>query len=275
MIAFKFDLSRQKDYYNLVKYKIKTQFYQNLHFYVLPTMPEKFRNRVVYFPEVCEPLKIYKKQKVNLDRLEIEWNKESKSFLRKAKKYFPELNKLNIIISPQFYGTMGSYEIDKNKIVVMPRYDRNIIALQKLIINALTGYYNINLDWSNKQKKVDSIQGEIFSKTKSMLNVLDTEFAGRLAVESTKYLEKLKLNSKIEITKPDNLTKNETEIFNLLLRNKNKLVSFDEISQWLWKENIEEKYSEYAITKLIERLRKKLPKNLIHSQRGIGYLIHI
>lgn len=286
MITFKFELKEQEGYYKSVKEKLKTQFYQNLHFYVLPKMPEKFRGRVVFLPEVCKPDKIYKKQRIRIENLGKEWKLTERDFLKKLKQFFPEINSVNILISPSLYGTVGSYHLKETEIVIKPRYDRKITGLQKLIITALTHYfffsYSEKIDktdkvWFDKQNRSAEIENGFFSqqKHKSMLKVLDTEFAGRLAEESSKYLEKLKSVSKAEIRKPDGLTKSENEIFNLLLRNKNKLVTFEEISEWLWREKIEEKYSEYAITKLIERLKKKLPKNIIHSQRGIGYLLHI
>ncbi len=286
MITFKFDLEKQESCYKIVKEKLKTQFYQDLKFYVLPFLPEKFRNRVVFLPEKCEPEKIFKKQKAKIDQLEDSWNKVSKEFIKKLKIYFPKLDSIDIIISPQLYGTIGSYQIKEKEIIIKPRYERKIMGLKKLIITALTHYFffdyndkkdKADKDWFDKQSKAAEIENSFFPqrKHKSMLKVLDTEFAGRLAEESSKYLEKLKATSKTQIVKPDNLTKNENIAFNLLLRSKNKLVSFEEISEWLWRENTDEKYSEYAITKLIERLKKKLPKNLIHSQRGVGYLLYV
>ncbi|MBP9817267.1 helix-turn-helix domain-containing protein [Candidatus Shapirobacteria bacterium] len=61
-------------------------------------------------------------------------------------------------------------------------------------------------------------------------------------------------------------------MFDVLKKYIGQLVSFDRIATELWQES-EEKYSEYAITKLIERLKKKLPKYSIHSQRGVGYIL--
>lgn len=286
MFTFKFELERQSEYYKKAREKLKTQFYQELKFYVLPFMPEKFRDRVVFLPEICTPEKIYKRQKVKIDQLESSWNKISKEFTKKIKIYFPKLDSVNITISPQLYGTVGSYRLHNNEIIVKPRYDRKIMGLQKLIITALTHYFffdyidkkeKADKKWFDKQSMAAEIENEFFpkGKHKSMLKILDTQFAGKLAEESAKYLEKLKIKPERLPEKPDNLTRSENIVFNLLLRNKNKLVSFEEISEWLWQDKSEEKYSEYAITKLIERLKKKLPKNLIHSQRGTGYLLHI
>lgn len=282
MIKFKFDLAGQINEYEKVKEKLKTDFYQKLHFYVLPEMPEKFRNRVVFLPKKCDPKIIYKKHRFQIDKLESEWNKSEKLFSKKLKVIFPKIDIVEIVISPVFYGTVGTYELDKNKIIVSPRYDRSILNIQKLVINALTHYfyfgYKIKLNndiekWHEKQSLTTKFQEQIFGKGKSMLKILDTEFAGKLAQKSTTYLEDLGYPSNKPIDYPANLTKNEKRVFDLLLKNINKLVTFEEIGDVLW-EDTTDKYSEYAITKLIERLKKKLPPRFIHSQRGVGYILH-
>lgn len=277
MITWKFDFNWQKNRYKEVKEKLKTGFYQNHKFYVLPFMPEKFRNRVVFLPEVCEPNVIYKKQRIKLQKLEAEWKNRELGFVKNIKNFFPKVKKLDIFVFPSFYGPVGSFEIDKNKIIIKPRYDRSVEAIQKLLVNALTNKYLVTkkTNWRKIQDKVNEIQDKIFpnSKLKQMKRILDSEFAGKLAEENNKYLESLKVNSKFQILKPNNLTKSEKEVFNLLLRNKNKLVTYDQIAETIWGEFQDEKFSEYAITKLVERLKKKLPINIIHSQRGIGYLL--
>ncbi len=291
MFTFKFDLDSQLEAYNIVKDNIKNDdFYQKLNFYILPFMPEKFRNRVVFFPEEFEPEKIYRKQKVKILKLESEWNNQINDYSKKLSTCFPNLNDINIIISPQLYGTIGSYKLDKNKITVKPRYDRNIVGLHKLVITALVHYFEYNPKksieneieiWKDKQNKSKLIQEKIIksSKVKSMTNVLDTEFAGKLAEESAKYLEKLKSSSNFEVVKPENLTVSERNLLNLLLRNKNKLVTFDEIAEEIWKDKVFEKYSEYAITTIVKKIKKKLlqktDKHIIQAQRGVGYILHM
>jgi hypothetical protein len=286
MVQFKFNLASQEEFYKKVKEKLNTHFYQNLHFYILPYMPEKFRNRVVFLPETFDPVKIYKKQRKQIELLGKKWKMDENNFLNKLEDYFPKLNTINITISPSLYGSLGSYTLKKNEIIVSPRYDRDLLSLQKLLITSLTHYFQhghlkkINKEmsvWTEKQTLSKTIHNKILpiQKSKSILDILDTEFAGRYAEESATYLERVRQQSKNIFAKPKNLTKKETIIFNLLLRNKNKLVSFDEMANWLWEDKSEEKFSEYAITKLIERLKKKIPKNIIHSQRGTGYILHV
>jgi len=290
MFTFKFDLESQKDRYNEVKDKIKNKdFYQRLNFYVLPFMPEKFRGRVVFFPEKFEPEKIYKKQKVTIDKLEYDFNITKNEFCSKLKKTFPEIDKLEINVLPSLYGTIGSYVIKDNNILVFPRYDRKVIHLQKLIVTALVHFYKykqeetIEIDlkkWIQKQEDAAVIEKSIIKskKNKSFVKILDTEFIGRLAEESSKYLDRLRAPSKFEVEKPNDLTRSEKNVMNLLLRNKNKLATFDQIAEVIWEEKQYEKYSEYAITTIIKKIKRKLKqqtdKNIIQSQRGVGYILH-
>ena len=78
-------------------------------------------------------------------------------------------------------------------------------------------------------------------------------------------------NEKSEIA----LTKNEIIIFSLLLSNKDRIVSKDEIMTDLW--NNDEYINENALTVNISRLRAKLAElgyeNIIETRKGIGYRI--
>lgn len=71
------------------------------------------------------------------------------------------------------------------------------------------------------------------------------------------------------------LTKNEIIIFNLLITNKDRIVSKDELMTDLW--NNEEYVNENALTVNISRLRSKLEelgyKDIIETRKGIGYRI--
>ena len=71
------------------------------------------------------------------------------------------------------------------------------------------------------------------------------------------------------------LTKNEIIIFNLLLSNKDRIVSKDELMTELW--NNDEYINENALTVNISRLRSKLTEmgypDIIETRKGIGYRI--
>jgi len=73
----------------------------------------------------------------------------------------------------------------------------------------------------------------------------------------------------------ETLTKNESIIFNLLLSNKDRIVTKDEIMTDLW--NNDEYINDNALVVNISRLRAKLAKmgykNIIETRKGIGYTI--
>lgn len=285
MITWKFELERQKEYYQTVKKQLEKDIWHELKYYVLPVMPEKFRGRVIFLPKNCEPIKIYIKQKLRLSKLETEWNKIQSEFYINLKKFFTEIDNVNIIISPSFYGSVGWYGFwDNGKtILVRPRYDRRIIDIQKLVINALVHYFLVsksnNLEkseWLKKQKLAEKMQIKILGESKeskTMHSILYTEFSGNLASKSIKYLKELGLLKLQKIEIIGKLTKTENKIFDLLNKNKGNIVSFDEIAKVIWGDNYFDKYSEYAITKHIENLKNKITENSIHSQRGHGYLL--
>ena len=71
------------------------------------------------------------------------------------------------------------------------------------------------------------------------------------------------------------LTKNEIIIFNMLLSNKDRIVTKDELMTELW--DNDEYINENALTVNISRLRSKLDEmgypNIIETRKGIGYRI--
>lgn len=73
------------------------------------------------------------------------------------------------------------------------------------------------------------------------------------------------------------LAKKENLVLQLLYKNKDHLVTFENIANMLWPDDLE-KYSLWAISQIVRRLRKRLdfyslnPK-IISSQRGEGYVL--
>ena len=72
-----------------------------------------------------------------------------------------------------------------------------------------------------------------------------------------------------------NLSKNEFKILQILLENKNKAVSRDEIMTALWES--ESYIDDNTLTVNVTRIRKRLEdmglKNFIKTKKGIGYII--
>ncbi len=75
------------------------------------------------------------------------------------------------------------------------------------------------------------------------------------------------------------LTKKESAVLQILYKNKGKVTTIDALSQALWKDN-PDKFSLWAISQIIRRLRKKLSFYFINPQtirsvRGEGYELKI
>lgn len=67
------------------------------------------------------------------------------------------------------------------------------------------------------------------------------------------------------------LTKNERILFELLLVNKNEIISPSTISKFVWDNECE--VNDASIRNLVKRLRKKLPIDIIQSIYGNGYIL--
>ncbi len=68
------------------------------------------------------------------------------------------------------------------------------------------------------------------------------------------------------------LRRKELSLLLLLIKNKNRYVSYEEIENYVWDES---SMSKDALKTLIKNLKKKLPKDLILNLSGSGYKIDI
>lgn len=68
------------------------------------------------------------------------------------------------------------------------------------------------------------------------------------------------------------LAKKEILLFNLFSKNLEKIITFEQIEQYVWAGDLT---TNENIRALIKRLRKKLPDDTIISQGGMGYILNI
>jgi len=68
------------------------------------------------------------------------------------------------------------------------------------------------------------------------------------------------------------LAKKEILLLDLFTKNRDKIVSFEQIEQYVWEGNLT---TNENIRALIKRLRKKLPIESILSQGGMGYILFL
>ena len=100
--------------------------------------------------------------------------------------------------------------------------------------------------------------------------------------DSTAFLTKLGFPIKeVLIDLEDrNFTKQELNVLKLLIKNKDKVVTFDEIAENIWHEHVDDKFSLESLAKIIQNLRNKIrnqgiKKEVIFTKRGKGYLTAI
>lgn len=68
------------------------------------------------------------------------------------------------------------------------------------------------------------------------------------------------------------LSKNESMLLEYLIHRKNKIVSFDELYEYIWEF---EEPSKEAVKSVVKELRKKIDKDFIKNVYGVGYTIEI
>lgn len=64
------------------------------------------------------------------------------------------------------------------------------------------------------------------------------------------------------------LTKKEIKFLDLLIKNKSRVVTYDEFQQYVWEDAV---MTDNAIKSLVKNLRHKLPVDLFENLSGIGY----
>lgn len=250
--------------------------------------------------EVKEKLISYKvgRYKEEIKRIKGDWQKIEKSFFKditnflKFEKSLSKVDEINILITP--FGTIGSFNPprvgNKFKLLVTSRVDMsagNIAAgiLQSLYIieNNIGGEIG-----EEKYVKRMSAIAFLFENTKfkkyfpKYNNLLKNNFDIDLnsLKKSNDYLEKLgfkQQETKIDINNPV-FTKQEKEVLGVLIRNKGQVVTFDEIAEIIWKNNVDQKFSLEAMAKTIQNIRFKIRtlginKEILFTKRGAGYLL--
>ncbi len=66
------------------------------------------------------------------------------------------------------------------------------------------------------------------------------------------------------------LSKKEILFFELLLQNSHRIVSYEELQNYIWQDDI---MTDSALKSLLRKIRQKFPKNYIKNFSGIGYKI--
>lgn len=290
-VSIKYIEEGQQWHYDRVKRSVNTEeFYVHNRMYILSRIPRKFRQRVVFFPEKFTLLDKGKR----IDSLIEKFESSKEDYINRVVKQIPESDGLIVECEISLFGTIGSYSIDEgiNVIKVFPRFDCRVEDIWATIITAVihstspSHEHNIegadsHLKWSEKQNDSDIVIKSILPQYKTFAETLNRSTVGDLAIESSQYLlsHGVSIPKYLQELEDKELTNNEGILLGLLKERKDSLVTFEEVGDALWGENSAEVYSLYAITKLVERLRKKIKASginseLVHTQRGVGYYLY-
>lgn len=248
--------------------------------------------------EVKSLLKVNTTSLKKLEEIKNEWLKIEKGFFTDVSKFLDfekELSKvseINILLTP--YGTIGSFNPprigNKFKLFVTSRIDIGVgniavLILQNLFVikTRLGGEINTN-EYLRRMSSIAFLFKHTYFKKyyPKFKDLLDTnyDYNEKETNDSNIFLTKLGFPQKdIVIDLEDrNFTKQELIILKLLLKNKNKVVSFDDLAENIWQEQVDDKFSLESLAKIIQNLRNKIrnqgiKKEVIFTKRGKGYLL--
>jgi len=197
----------------------------------------------------------------------------------------------SVTVWPTAYGTTCSFNRPRlfpADIYIYLRTDCGLAQITEAILTVLTRKpleEKLGAKWEESELLADWLVQESFLKKilekyggnyTPTLKLTRNQQNAKLLKQSEEYLSTLGIKPKngILATMPVNLSGRETEILNALKRRQGEIVSFDEISRITFPE--EDKFSLYAVSKIIERLRGKLEQagidgSIIQTLRGEGY----
>lgn len=221
------------------------------------------------------------------------WNKISVDFFKSLNTVFDSsiLNKINsFTILLTDLGSSGAFSKlklpnGKYDFICTHRIDMPVENLTQIIIQAIIsatqpGYTDIGtIGWYQRNAIINFLSTYTPLKKYSLpLNYTVPNL--KLQKQNDQYLSQLGFpkNTDFQMEKLENdLSKQELNLF-LCLKNKpGTLVSFDEAALAIWNSDVDEKFSLYALAKIVESLRDKIRKfgikrQVIHTKRKQGYI---
>ena len=233
------------------------------------------------------------------------WSQVEKPFLELTHKMFPQISyveKISVYLTR--YGTRASYSPLNNEIIVLLRQDKGIEQIGFCILASLFSKTVGNVDnnmtqehsytWIEKQKMLDylmqhSAYKNLFPGYRSLIDDLrHNHMPKEISDKSAEIYTKLGFPPKLYISisndevyfekqKITNLSNSEKKALHLLIKNEEQVVSFDTLAEEIWGTDSYNFYSQEAIIKIIERVRKSIKslginKEVIITKRKQGYI---
>lgn len=272
----------------------KNYFYahdEKIYEFVSKNMPtalfleeEEIANELSYFEKVCKHVHYFCEYlfKENLDNLEIvvipakfgtgrtyatDYSFENKVVIYAVYKF----GNANAMIESIFSGIMNY--ISNNDRVNWNEMDGNRWKSRELILDFFIKYTNLSSFGVSLPTSIDIINiGDSLKVRESI------DYYNRLGVAFGKKMKFEGVNLFYDRNRIKFLSKQEIGLLKLFIEKSSEVVTYDDIAMIIWKDEWRVKFSLEAIAKAISRLRVKLsgnnlPKNLILTVRGIGYML--
>ncbi len=185
---------------------------------------------------------------------------------------FHETNKkyYDLVISDIFMPKINGLELSK-KIYTLNQNQPIIIISAHNESNYLVEFINIGIEYFiQKPFNIDEILSILYNSSKKI-------YLKKLSTKSSlvNLLNNYSWNIDDSILFYKNthipLTKKEQLFLKIIIKNKNSISSTDDILNIIWEDNIDA--TSNMLNPIISRLKKKLPKKLIKSIYGAGYMI--
>ena len=234
------------------------------------------------YPQALEKMiNHYKFEPIQKKHFLTDFNSILTQFCKILDQIFPSIldDVSNIIIMPTRYGTTcseySSQSPYNSTIRFFVRNDTNLEEIFYMFLMERINRTKLYTDYSWEERMAICEHTMLFTPLKQLfpdfkpvLNRLQNDIDPNLKKESVIYHQKLGINvldiflikhGEIYInSKFAKFTPTEKSVLKVLIENKNQIVSFEQIAEAMWQDKSTEKYSLYAMSKCVERIREKL-----------------
>ncbi len=189
--------------------------------------------------------------------------------IKDALKYFKK-NPIDIIITDINFPNVDGLDFVRNLRIIDEKIPIIFLTSYLEIDYLLEGIRNRIIDYLNKPVDFEILLVSLLKATKDVLE------NGRYKIKLKNFLEYDVLNKKLFDLAKDKyikLTLKESKLFDLLIKNKHRVVKIDEIKDSIWQDSYEA--TESALKNLLNKLRKKIGKESILNISKVGYKIEI
>lgn len=235
-----------------------------------------------------------------------QWQKIAPEFWKQLYTFLPDVAARikKLVIRQTAYGSRASsVKKDNNNpgtVTIYLRFDAQLSHIPAAIFiatldNTSSDGLLYGFSWEERQAIGDFLLrhtslAKLFPKHESTILSLRKPVSEKARIMAREYFTELgfppkrlfAVNEERQVTlnnKNIALRPAENEVLSLLIERRNHIVSADEIAARLWAEETNKKFSLYAISKVVERLRKQVRAvgifpGIIETRRGQGFILN-